>query len=190
MNPRFVDLYPDGIDMMPVAWHQVRIPGPPQSLALTAEERYHPDPLVRFRRRIIQHLRTDGVGGDHLALVDKAIPHALYDLMLTDLARPSKATAEAVLPATGRALWGTGRRFIQFVSDPDIRREFNLGQGQAVLAMNCDPVCRWGGTRRYKPILYMDPHHISGLDYQYHSVGHPSNPAGHTHTPFHRNGNL
>ena len=142
MKPRFADLYPDGIDAMPVAWHQVRIPGAPPSFALTEDERHAADPMVRYRRRIIQHMRVGSAGGDHLALVDKALPHALYDLMLTDLSMPNKATATAVLPATGRSLWRTGRNFVRFVADPDIRREFDLGQGQAVLAMNCDPSTR------------------------------------------------
>lgn len=143
-SARFADLFPEGIDALPVAWHQVRIPAAPRRFALTAAERTDPDPLVRFRRRIIQQVLIGGVGGDHLALIDKALPHALHDLMLTELSRPTKATATEVSPTTGRMLWQTGLSFIRFVSDPTVRRtlEPGSGPGQAVLALNCDPNTR------------------------------------------------
>ncbi len=138
---------PAEIGRMPVAWHQLRIPGPPRAFALRPEEQHGNTPMERFRRRCIQVLEipeTAAKPRDRLALIDKAAPHALFDLMLSEVSppsaeHPSKADASAVAPATGRILWQTAANFRRFVANPAIRRAFDLEGGWPQLALNCDP---------------------------------------------------
>ena len=137
MRPdRFAALYPRGLDRMRVAWDHLRIPGPPAEYALTRTEVEHPDPERRFARRTIGEILCDG---DRLALIDKASPHSLFDLMVSEISDPPKATPCAVEPVTGRVLWRTGLAFVRFVSDPDVIHRFDLDDGELHLALNCDP---------------------------------------------------
>ncbi|WP_296805294.1 hypothetical protein [Thiocapsa sp.] len=137
MRPdRFAALYPRGLDRMRVAWEHLRIPGPPAEYALTRIEVEHPDPQRRFARRTIQEILCDD---DRLALIDKASPHSLFDLMVSEISDPPKATPCAVEPITGAVLWRTGLAFVRFVSDPQIMRRFDLADGELHLALNCDP---------------------------------------------------
>lgn len=129
-------LYPPGIEDMPVAWRQVRIPGPPPGLTLSATEREHPVPAVRYARRTIQTLTA---GDERLALVDKASPHALHDLMISGLASPPHPGPGDVSPALGRALWRTASSFVRFAAQSGVREEFGLAGGRMHLALNCDP---------------------------------------------------
>lgn len=129
-------LHPPQIGDMPVAWHQVRIPGPPPEFALRDREREDGDPEVRYERRTIQILVA---GGDRLALVDKASPHALHDLMVSGLASPPHPGPDDVAPAVGRTLWRTAASFVRFVSVPRVQKDFGLEGGWLHLALNCDP---------------------------------------------------
>lgn len=157
---------PAALDQMPVAWHQLRIPGAPPGLALTQAEREATTPSERFRRRTIQCLAVQPrpsapslsprsplateagddtrARGDQLALIDKAAPHALFDLMLTEVSAPinrqaTKSDASQVAPQTGRVLWQTAANFRRFTAMPEIRREFDLDDGWLQLALNYDP---------------------------------------------------
>jgi hypothetical protein len=167
---------PADLGQMPVAWQQLRIPGPPPALALSPAEQTAQTPETRFARRSIQRLELSGETApdsgrstpteptDQLALIDKASPHAQFDLMLTEVSPRSagqspKADAGAVMPITGQLLWQTAANFHRFVSYPEIRREFRLGaepdatygagrmsmaevatqSGWLQLALNCDP---------------------------------------------------
>ena len=136
---RFAALYPRDLDRLRVAWHHLRIQGPPADYALTREEAEHPDPGRRYARRTIQEIAC---AGDRLALIDKVSPHSLYDLMVSEISDPSRATPAAVDPLTGRVLWRTGHAFVRFVSDPDVMRRFDLADGELHLALNCDPNTR------------------------------------------------
>jgi hypothetical protein len=127
---------------MPVVWQRLAVPGPPPGLALTEIERTAAAPLTRFHRRLIALLDCAAGDGDRLALVDKAIPHALYDLMLSEASERDKPSACDVAPATGRALWRVGLAFVRFVSEPAVMRRFGLADGTLHLAVNCDPHTR------------------------------------------------
>ncbi|MEA1048701.1 hypothetical protein U5801_02530 [Lamprobacter modestohalophilus] len=152
---------PADLGQMPVAWQQLRIPGPPPGLALSLAEQTAQTPETRFARRSIQRLELRGETAldsgcsapsrsalteptqltqpieptqptDQLALIDKASPHALFDLMLTEVSprgegQAPKADAGSVMPITGQLLWQTAANFHRFVSRPEIRREFGLG---------------------------------------------------------------
>lgn len=126
---------------MAVAWHQLRIPGPPAGFSLQSVERTAPSLDVRFARRIIQRFR---VGPSQLALIDKASPHARFDLMLTVLS-PGPTTpdrgrdAATTEQAPTRVLWQTAANFHRFVSDPEQQTAFGLGGGALHLAVNRDP---------------------------------------------------
>jgi hypothetical protein len=135
----FAALIPAAAERMPVAWDALRVPGPPAAFALTPRELDAPAPLERFHRRTIQLLDCAGAGGDRLALVDKAMPHALHDLMLSEASAVDKPTPADVAADTGRALWRTGLEFVRFVSDPGSQRTFGLEGGELHLALNCDP---------------------------------------------------
>jgi hypothetical protein len=137
MRPdRFAALYPRGLDRMRVAWDHLHIPGPPADYALTRTEVEHPDPQRRFARRTIGEILC---AADRLALIDKASPHSLFDLMVSEISDPPKPTPCAVEPITGGVLWRTGLAFVRFVSDPQIMRRFDLVDGELHLALNCDP---------------------------------------------------
>ena len=135
---------------MPVAWDALRVPGPPAALALTAYETSAANPMDRFHRRTIALLNCSAAAagadvdaaadsGDCLALVDKAIPHALFDLMISEASSQDKSTPVDVLPITGQLLWRTGLELVRFVSEPGHQRAFGLAGGQLHLALNCDP---------------------------------------------------
>ncbi len=143
----FADLFPPAIDSLRVAWHDLRIPGPPRGYELLGEEIDHPDPRRRFARRTVQCLSCgDGrrpqsriEDCETLALIDKASPHSRYDLMLSEVSLRPKSTPVDVHPATGRALWRTGANFVRFCSDRSTVEEFGLAGGELHLALNCDP---------------------------------------------------
>ena len=141
----FARLEPPGIAALRVAWDALRIPGPPAELELTPEESRHPDPAVRFARRTVAQVDCgggDAVDCDTLALVDKASPHALHDLMLTEVSPTPKSTAVDVAPATGRTLWRAGAAFVRFCTDLETARAHGLAGGAVRLALNCDPHTR------------------------------------------------
>jgi len=127
------------VEDMPIAWHQVRIAGPPADFSLTRWEREHPDPSIRYSRRTIQTLNA---GRDRLALVDKASPHALHDLMVSGLATPPNPSPQDVTAVIGQTLWKTAASFVRFVSQPSVQRAFGLAGGSMCLALNCDPHTR------------------------------------------------
>ncbi len=127
---------------MPVVWNGLTVPGPPAGFELTAEERGAGPPLMRFRRRLIALLDCAAHNGDRLALVDKAIPHTLFDLMLSEASELDKPSPDDVAPVTGRVLWGTGLDFVRYVSRPDVMTRFGLEGGTLHLALNCDPNTR------------------------------------------------
>lgn len=131
-------LYPPGIERLRVAWRHLRVPGPPLAFALTAQETAHPDPAARFARRTIQCIGCTR-DGETLALIDKASPHSRLDLMLSEISPRPRSTAVEVDPRTGRLLWTTGYRFVEFCSQPRIAAEFGLAGGELHLALNCDP---------------------------------------------------
>jgi hypothetical protein len=137
---------------MPVAWHQLRIPGPPRALELTAHERTADEVAARFERRAIQHIdiapglidaQEDGRDG-RITLIDKASPHALFDLMVADVSPTPPGQAEQAAPSgviapAGRLIWQTAASFQRFVEDGEVRRRFGLARGAMNLALNCDP---------------------------------------------------
>jgi hypothetical protein len=98
----------------------------------------HPDPRARFARRAVA-LMPCADGRDTLALVDKASPHSLFDLMLTEVSAVAKSTPVEVAAATGRALWRTGYNFVRFCSQSRVVDDFGLAGGELHLALNCDP---------------------------------------------------
>ncbi len=137
----FAALIPESAARMPVAWDVLRVPGPPAALALTPHEISAATPIDRFHRRTIALLDcAASIGtGDRLVLVDKAIPHALFDLMISEASPRDKSTPVDVLPLTGQLLWRTGLELVRFVSEPEHQRAFGLAGGQLHLALNCDP---------------------------------------------------
>ncbi|EIC22037.1 hypothetical protein [Thiorhodovibrio frisius] len=128
---------------MPTAWHHLRVPSAPAAFQLRADETQGP-PKQRFLRRTILawDCPTPSPGAqnqDQLALIDKALPHAHLDLMLSEASATPKPTAAAVLPVTGRLLWRSALEFVRFVSQPGPRQAFQLDGGRLMLALNCDP---------------------------------------------------
>ena len=145
---RLAALYPDDVNDMPVAWHQLRVSGPPASYRLTARERDSADLSERFGRRTIMafDVRSNGpVAGpqvDRLAFIDKAVPHSQYDLMCAEVSAAAKATVRDIGRQTAAAVWRSAYNFVAFVSRPEIQRTYGLEGGQLHLAMNCDPNTR------------------------------------------------
>lgn len=143
-HPRdpFAALYPRGVDGLRVAWHQLRVPGPPPDYRLQGEELDHPEPRRRFARRSIHSLECSPRGPEGcetLVLIDKASPHSLFDLMLSEVSTPSRSTAADVSARTGQTLWRTGLNFVRFCSDRSVVDGYGLSGGELHLALNCDP---------------------------------------------------
>ena len=132
----FAALAPPGFELLAVAWNQLRIGAPPLAYALNPREAHARDPRQRFARRTIAEIACET---DRLALIDKVSPHSLYDLMVSEISEPPKATPTSVHPATGRLLWGLGCDFVRFVSTPAIMRRFELDAGELHLVINSDP---------------------------------------------------
>jgi|GEM_PF-1113127 len=141
----FAVLYPEDINLLPIAWDHVHIPGPPAAYRLSPDERCSNDNSIRFKRRTIQRfdLHSTGAGGhaqlDHLAFIDKVSPHSLYDLMCTEVSNPLKATVGDIGRETGEAMCRSAYNFVDFVSRPDIIESFGLQNGELHLGVNCDP---------------------------------------------------
>lgn len=129
---------PTGIEEMPVCWHAMTVPAAPPRLTLNDEELHHPDPAVRFARRTIQIIQTQGTG-ERLALIDKALPHAALDMMLSELSQPARSTPCAVSAETGLALWRVARELAHFRRDAHISERFGLAGSRCHLALNLDP---------------------------------------------------
>ncbi|NBC48628.1 MAG: hypothetical protein GVY22_11675, partial [Gammaproteobacteria bacterium] len=131
-------------------------------LELTLAEKTAPTLEERFARRTIQRLDLYALPADdsgtaterarpdrehetaQLALIDKASPHALFDLMLTEVSPPAAGSPVSADPGTvaaetARLLWQTAANFHRFVSTPAIRQAFGLTNGTLHLALNCDP---------------------------------------------------
>ena len=145
---RLAALYPDDVNNMPVAWHQLRVPGPPAAYRLTLQERDSADLSKRFWRRTIMafDVRSNdpatGPQVDRLAFIDKAVPHSLYDLMCTEVSGAAKATVRDIGRQTASAVWHSAYNFVAFVSRPEVQRAYGLEGGQMHLALNCDPNTR------------------------------------------------
>jgi hypothetical protein len=137
----FRDLMPAAAPM-PIAADLLRVPGVPAGFELSDDELHAPEPMARFHRRTIQLLDCAAGDGDRLVLVDKAIPHARFDLMLSEASPTDKPTPADVQPATGQALWRSGLEFVRFVSAGEQQQAFDLTGGQLHLALNCDPNTR------------------------------------------------
>ena len=141
----FAALRPPEAEQMLTAWQHLRVPGAPAAFALRGAETRGP-PAQRFRRRTLlawECVPPQPSPGspvtDRLALIDKATPHALHDLMLSEVSPTPKSTPVDVLPVTGRALWRSALEFVRFVSLPQVQADFHLSGGRLALAVNCDP---------------------------------------------------
>ena len=138
-------LYPEELKDLPVAWDQVKIPGPPGPYRLSGSEGDSILAKDRFRRRTIQAFNLYPAGAadeghtDRLAFIDKAIPHSLYDLMCTEASDAVKATVSDISRQTGRAVCQSAYNFVSFLSRPETFQTYDLAGGQLHLAVNCDP---------------------------------------------------
>lgn len=145
---RLAALYPDDVNAMPVAWHQLRVASPPAGYRLTPQERDSADLSVRFGRRTIMafDVRSNdpeaGPQVDRLAFIDKAVPHSRYDLMCAEVSAAAKATVRDIGRQTASAVWHSAYNFVAFVSRPEVQRAYGLEGGQLHLALNCDPNTR------------------------------------------------
>ncbi|MDH6115673.1 hypothetical protein P3T36_007290 [Kitasatospora sp. MAP12-15] len=128
-------LYPDAAWDLPVnpGLPAPRLPDPPEELRNLSGYREHYRPFI---------LREIPVAGqvERLAAIDKAFPHALYDLMLLvardDVLRTHVAnTPDAVLAA----LLAAARAFADFTHSPAAQRRFGLTGSQLGIGWNHDP---------------------------------------------------
>ncbi|MFI2077534.1 hypothetical protein [Streptomyces triculaminicus] len=128
-------LYPDAAWDLPVnaALPAPRLADPPAERCNLGAYRDYYGPCI---------LREFPVAGEieRLAVVDKAFPHSLYDVMLLvardDVVRRSVGdTPDAVLAALLRA----AAMFVEFLSDPAVVRGFGLEDGRLAIGWNHDP---------------------------------------------------
>ncbi len=135
MRTTLDDLYPPGAMLLPVNTALVapRLATPPPELENHSHYRDHYGPFILGER-------TVGTEPETIALIDKAFPHTLYDLMLLvgrdDILRtcvgelPDTVLAELLTMVTG---------FADYISDPRVVRTFGLGRGRLSIGWNYDP---------------------------------------------------
>ncbi|MGW5679782.1 hypothetical protein ACWEV4_32690 [Streptomyces sp. NPDC003860] len=126
-------LYPDGAWDLPVSpsLPAPRRAAPPPELHNTTgyKEHYGPNVLADYPLD----------GGDRLAVIDKAFPHALHDLMLLAARDDQLRTHVADTPDPVLAALLTGARtFADFLSTPAVLRAFGLDGARAMIAWNHD----------------------------------------------------
>ncbi|WP_329321613.1 hypothetical protein [Streptomyces sp. NBC_01262] len=129
------DLYPDAAWDLPVnpALPAPRLPHPPPEQSNPAAYRAHYHPFI------VEEFAVPGAA-ERIAVIDKAFPHSLYDLMLLvardDILRTSVAdTPDPALAGLLRA----AATFTTFVADPATVRAFGLDDSQFTIGWNHDP---------------------------------------------------
>lgn len=138
--------YPRDFEQLPISWNAVRIPALPQAFALTKEEQSSQNSQQRYRRRTIQCLSIDTPAdlntpahADSIAFIDKALPHATYDLMAGEVGDALRPTVSDIGEQSLAALLRACERFVAFVSEPDIIDRYGLQNGLVHFPLNCDP---------------------------------------------------
>ena len=80
------------------------------------------------------------LGDSSVALVDKAFPHARFDLMLLAADQAVHSSAADLSPATTRFIFGAAAQFANFVSDPAVIDRHDLENGFLHVSYNFDRV--------------------------------------------------
>ncbi|MFJ2864253.1 hypothetical protein [Kitasatospora sp. NPDC087314] len=129
------DLYPNAALALPVntALIAPRLPTPPAERENQGSYRDHYGPFLLGEKPV-------GTEPEHIALIDKAFPHTLYDLMLLIGRDDILRTSVGELPDTVLAtLLGAVTDFVDYLSDPDTVRTSGLERGRIGIGWNHDP---------------------------------------------------
>ncbi|MCC9310061.1 hypothetical protein LN042_23830 [Kitasatospora sp. RB6PN24] len=129
------DLYPPAALGLPVntALIAPRLPDPPAERENLAGYRDHYGPFLLGEKPV-------GTEPETIALIDKAFPHTLYDLMLLVGRDDILRTCVGELPDTVlTALLEAVTAFTHLVSDPAAVRTFGLERGRLSIGWNFDP---------------------------------------------------
>lgn len=139
-KPGLEGCYPASFEQLQTAWDAIHIPALPAAFALNQQERDSEQSQQRYRRRTIQSLSIASARQtDHIAFIDKALPHAQYELMAGDVGAQPRATVADIGERALQALLSSCERFAAFVSRPDTIARYQLQGGLAHCALNCDP---------------------------------------------------
>ncbi|MER5354631.1 hypothetical protein ABT093_30405 [Kitasatospora sp. NPDC002551] len=135
MSATLDDLYPPGAMLLPVnpALIAPRLAAPPAELENHGRYRDHYGPFLIGEKAV-------GTEPERIALIDKAFPHTLYDLMLLVGRDDILRTCVGELPDTVlAALLDLVAVFVDHVSDPATVRTFSLERGRLSISWNYDP---------------------------------------------------
>lgn len=139
-RPGLEAFYPASFAQLQTAWDAIHIPALPPAFALTEQERHSSDSSQRYQRRTIQRLRIQSARQtDHIAYIDKALPHAQFELMAGEVGQQPRATVADIGERATQALLSSCERFAAFVSRPEVMQRYQLHNGLAHCAINCDP---------------------------------------------------
>ncbi|MFI7645156.1 hypothetical protein ACIBTZ_03610 [Micromonospora sp. NPDC049460] len=135
---RFGPLYPASAMTLPVipSLPMPRLAAPPpdvRNLSPHYRDHYGPNILCEY---------PAGHSGDRIAVIDKAFPHSVYDLMLLATVGDDEVTASSVsdVPeAMLTALLTICGRFVRYVDAGPTRRRFGLDRAQLMIGTNYDP---------------------------------------------------
>ena len=140
VRPGLEGYYPAGFEQLQTAWDAIHIPALPAAFTLNAQERGSEQCNQRYRRRTIQTLSiASAKQTDHIAFIDKALPHSQYELMAGEVGECPRATVTDIGERALQALLSACERFAAFVSQPDTIARYQLQGGLAHCALNCDP---------------------------------------------------
>ncbi|MBU8857714.1 MULTISPECIES: hypothetical protein [unclassified Micromonospora] len=138
ITDRFAPLYPAAAMRLPVIPRlpMPRLPAPPPDVRnLSAHYRDHYGP------RVLREYPS-GDGGGRIAVIDKAFPHSVYDLMLLatigDDTTIASSVADVPEPLLRTLLTFCGQ-FVRYVHARATRRRFALDGAQLMIGTNYDP---------------------------------------------------
>ncbi|MFB7500399.1 hypothetical protein ACFC09_37965 [Streptomyces sp. NPDC056161] len=153
-------LYPSSALALPVnpSLPAPRLPSPPVERSNEGNYRDYYGPNIRAEYAV------DGCDADRVAVIDKAWPHTLPDIMLLVASDHGRRTnVEDTPDAVLATLLKGAVTYVGFVSEPETAQNFRLGGGQVTVGWNADGTLDrdngqwWDKTMHWHLNLYPEP---------------------------------
>lgn len=132
MSDSLASLYPTTTDEVRVALRlpAPRLPNPPSGARNLGSAREFYGPAMLREVQVAD--------GDRLAFIDKAFPHSRYDVMMLVSDDEIRCAVTEVAPATKRLMLDVAASFVDYLSTPEVVREWDLGNGHLHVSFNYD----------------------------------------------------
>jgi len=93
---------------------------------------------IKFDGIIDEHEIITEQGEDYISLAPKFKPHSDYEMMLQSTDNVVKSPITSLTDEAVHYIFGTGYKFISFLSDPDVVEKFGMEGGYPYLVFNYD----------------------------------------------------